>query len=75
MLLALLVEGCALKSTRLRKQAARDLGCHTFAVKVSRVARVDNRYLARGCWQEAEYELSAADVPVLVSGPRTVPRR
>lgn len=58
--------------TRLTKQAARDLGCRT--VKVSRVARTDNRYVARGCWQEAEYEFTSDFVPVLVSGPRTYGR-
>ncbi len=72
---ALVLSGCAFKSTRLRKRAARDLGCHTFGVKVSVVPGTDNRYLARGCWQEAEYELDADDMPKMVSGPRTLQRR
>jgi hypothetical protein len=74
LLLALAGSSCAFKSTRLRKQAARDLGCHTFGVKVSVVRQMNNRYLARGCWQEAEYELDSDDMPRLVSGPRTLQR-
>lgn len=70
----LCMSGCAFKSTRLRKQAARDLGCHTFGVKVSRLEG-DNRYLARGCHQEAEYELDSNDYPVMIGSPRPLQTR